>query len=207
MFHRPARSAGTTRFTRPTRSASTAEMASPVSSISTAFLVSRREQGHGRGRTEQADLTPGVANVASSAATTRSQVAANWHPAAVAIPCTCGDHGCGKCRIASITSVHSANSVRRLAMVGRGDFAQVVARAEDRARGGRITHSRCVSLPIARKCSRNCDKSGRLSALRRAGLASVSSATESMRSQWTSGSSDVADRGPVEAGPEFGAGW
>jgi len=33
-------------------------------------------------------FTPGVANAAWSEATAKSQVATNWHPAAVAMPCT-----------------------------------------------------------------------------------------------------------------------
>ena len=39
-------------------------------------------------------LTPGVAKLADSAATTRSQAATSWQPAAVARPCTRAITGC-----------------------------------------------------------------------------------------------------------------
>ena len=41
-------------------------------------------------------LTPGVQNVASSAATARSQVATSWQPAASAVPCTAAITGFGQ---------------------------------------------------------------------------------------------------------------
>ena len=52
--------------------------------------------------------TPGVANRASSEATTRSQVAASWHPAAVAVAWTCAITGCGIPWTVSINSQHTS---------------------------------------------------------------------------------------------------
>ena len=40
-------------------------------------------------------LTPGVANLAVSAATARSQLATSWQPAAVAVAWTAAITGCG----------------------------------------------------------------------------------------------------------------
>ena len=57
-------------------------------------------------------FTPGVANVASSAATARSQDATSWHPAAVATPCTRAITGWGSFLNPSITRVQSANISR-----------------------------------------------------------------------------------------------
>ena len=54
--------------------------------------------------------TPGVAKAAVSAATARSQVATNWHPAAVASPCTWAMTGLGRRRINSMTRVQSAKT-------------------------------------------------------------------------------------------------
>ena len=62
-------------------------------------------------------LIPGVAKLASSAATIRSQVAANWQPAAVAIPCTSAITGNDSPRIICIACVHSANNDSRSASV------------------------------------------------------------------------------------------
>ena len=53
--------------------------------------------------------TPGVANVAVSTATARSQAATSWHPAAVATPWTLAMTGCGMSCNASIISVQTAN--------------------------------------------------------------------------------------------------
>ncbi len=47
-------------------------------------------------------LTPGVQNLAVSAATARSQVATSWQPAAVAVPCTAAITGLGQATIACI---------------------------------------------------------------------------------------------------------
>ena len=51
-------------------------------------------------------LTPGVQNVASSAATARSQVATSWQPAAVAVPCTAAITGFGQRTIERIRLAH-----------------------------------------------------------------------------------------------------
>ena len=55
---------------------------------------------------------PGVANRASSAATTRSQEATSWHPAAVAMPCTSAMTGCGMFWMVSMRAVQASNSSR-----------------------------------------------------------------------------------------------
>jgi hypothetical protein len=57
-------------------------------------------------------LTPGIANVAVSAATARSHIDTSWHPAALAIPWTRAITGCGRLVTASIMRLHSANSCR-----------------------------------------------------------------------------------------------
>ena len=49
-------------------------------------------------------LTPGVAKLAVSAATARSQVATNWQPAAVAVPCTAAMNGFGDAMIACMVA-------------------------------------------------------------------------------------------------------
>ena len=86
-------------------------MASPVRSISIAFLAGIARQTATAGVEQNRPiLTPGVANFASSPATTRSQLATSWQPAAVARPWTAAMTGRGKSRIASITSVQSENS-------------------------------------------------------------------------------------------------
>ena len=51
-------------------------------------------------------LTPGVAKLAFSAATARSQVATSWQPAAVAVPCTAAITGFGQRTIERISWAH-----------------------------------------------------------------------------------------------------
>ena len=62
-------------------------------------------------------LTPGVAKEASSEAIAMSQVATNWHPAAVAIPCTWAITGCGIDWILCMSSVQTSNISRYSATV------------------------------------------------------------------------------------------
>ena len=57
-------------------------------------------------------FTPGVAKRARSDASARSQVATNWHPAAVAMPSTWAITGWGIAWIALIMSVHFSNTCR-----------------------------------------------------------------------------------------------
>lgn len=57
-------------------------------------------------------LMPDTAKRAVSAAIARSHAATSWQPAAVAMPCTRAITGTGNARIASITRLHCANSVR-----------------------------------------------------------------------------------------------
>jgi hypothetical protein len=54
-------------------------------------------------------LTPGVANLASSAATARSQLATSWQPAAVAMPRTLAINGFGEDMIDIISREQVAN--------------------------------------------------------------------------------------------------
>jgi len=57
-------------------------------------------------------FTPGVANVAVSTATARSQAATSWQPAANAWPCTRAITGCGMAWIVSIIRVQTSNTSR-----------------------------------------------------------------------------------------------
>ena len=86
-------------------------------------------------------LTPGVAELALSAATARSQVATSWHPAAVAVPCTAAITGFGQATIACIRWRRCAwPREERAPGVGvgavRGELLQIVAGAEGRPVGG-----------------------------------------------------------------------
>ena len=81
-------------------------------------------------------FTPGVAKAASSAATARSQVATNWHPAAVAMPCTSAITGCGMDCSFIISSVHTSK-MRRYSLMSRPVISRkIVAGAEHLAGGG-----------------------------------------------------------------------
>ncbi len=51
--------------------------------------------------------TPGVANFADEEATARSQLATNWQPAALAMPCTQAITGCGRLKICCIMPLHT----------------------------------------------------------------------------------------------------
>src|SRR6195952_1665494 len=51
--------------------------------------------------------TPGVAKPAASEATARSQLATNWQPAAVAMPCTAAPTGFGKWTMACIIALQA----------------------------------------------------------------------------------------------------
>ncbi len=55
-------------------------------------------------------LTPGVAKLASSEATARSQVATSWQPAAVATPCTAAITGWGMRWMVSIMRVQTSKT-------------------------------------------------------------------------------------------------
>ena len=54
--------------------------------------------------------TPGTAKRLRSVATTRSQAATTWQPAAVAMPSTAATTGCGTLRIIAINSQHTSKS-------------------------------------------------------------------------------------------------
>jgi len=88
---------GTTRLTKPQSAAVRASMASPVSSISSARLRESTRLTATIGVEQNKPMrTPGVAKVAASEAMAKSQVATNWQPAAVAMPCTSAMTGCGR---------------------------------------------------------------------------------------------------------------
>ena len=86
-------------------------MGVPVSSISMARLrPTARETATIGVEQNRPILTPGVANVASSAAIARSHVATSWQPAAVAMPCTRAITGCGTAWMVCISCVQTENS-------------------------------------------------------------------------------------------------
>ena len=106
-------SCGTTRFTSPHERAVAASMGSPVRSSSMARVRPTARATSTIGVVQNSPMrTPGVANMAASEATARSQAATSWQPAAVARPCTRATTGCGVRWIRSITSVHASNTRR-----------------------------------------------------------------------------------------------
>ena len=103
--------AGTARLTNPHSAASRAPTWRAVSSISIARFRPIARVNATIGVEQNSPIfTPGVANHASSAATARSHAATNWHPAAVAAPCTQAITGCGIACTVSISSVQTANT-------------------------------------------------------------------------------------------------
>ncbi len=115
-------------------------------------------------------LPPGVANVALSAATARSQVATSWQPAAVAMPCTCATTGCGTRWIVRMKSSQTANSLRiasrpRSAMSAKSwpeentgpAAASTIARTSSRSaseQSAAVSSSRCASESALRRSGR-----------------------------------------------------
>src|SRR3954470_11468703 len=93
----------------PNLTAFSAEIMSPVSNISMACLRETLRDSATIGVEQNSPMfTPGVANCAAEDATARSQLATNWHPAAVAIPCTCAITGFGCRTIVCINFEHCA---------------------------------------------------------------------------------------------------
>ncbi len=85
-----------------------AEIGSPVNSISIACLRGTLRDSATIGVEQNRPMsTPGVAKVAASEATARSQLATNWHPAAVAMPWTAATTGFGKWTMACIMVLHA----------------------------------------------------------------------------------------------------
>ena len=102
-------SAGTTRLTSPIASALVASMKLPVVSISKACLRGTLRDRATIGVEQNSPMfTPFTPNRVPSAATAMSQLATSWHPAAVAMPCTCAITGCGRRGIICITSAQRA---------------------------------------------------------------------------------------------------
>ena len=118
-------------------------MGVPVSSISIAFLVVATERARATpGVVQNRPIcTPGVAKAADSAATARSQVATNWHPAAVARPCTCAIYRLGQ----QPYGLHDLGAESEDGGVGLGvavdHLVQVVAGAEHWPLGAQHHHS------------------------------------------------------------------
>ena len=123
--------------------------------------------------------TPGVAKDADSPATARSQVATSWHPAAVARPCTCAMTGLGSSRMASITSVHSANTsvydASSRSISSRRSWPELNTGPSERSTTTRTASSRSNSPNRSLSSSRVSVES----AFRRDGLFSVSVTTPS----------------------------
>src|SRR5271170_5706511 len=93
---------------RPMFCAAVAETGSPVNSISMACLRGTLRDSATIGVEQNGPIsTPGVANVATSDATARSQLATNWQPAAVATPWTAATTGLGKCTMACIIALQA----------------------------------------------------------------------------------------------------
>ena len=106
--HRGPAPAGTTRLTSPYSAASRADSISPSSSISMARLRGTLRDSATMGVEQKRPmLTPGVANLAVSDATARSQVATSWQPAAVAMPSTAAITGFGQRRSDCMNVAHS----------------------------------------------------------------------------------------------------
>jgi hypothetical protein len=88
-------------------------MESPVRAISSARLrPTLRATATSGVWQNNPPLPPGMANAADSAATARSHVATNWHPAAVASAWTRAITGWGIDCTVSIIRVHTSNSRR-----------------------------------------------------------------------------------------------
>ena len=96
--------------------------------------------------------TPGVAKLAASEATARSQLATSWQPAAVAMPWTAATTGFGRCTIACIIALQAFMILREIgaAAIGiaaaRGQFLHVVAGGEGRTVGR--DHHRAHALVV-----------------------------------------------------------
>ena len=85
-----------------------AETGSPVSSISIACLRGTLRDSATIGVEQNSPIsTPGVAKLAASEATARSQLATSWHPAAVAMPWTAATTGFGRCTMACIIALQA----------------------------------------------------------------------------------------------------
>jgi hypothetical protein len=101
---------GTTRLTSPRDCAVAASMGSPVSSISLACFRPMFRTTPTAGVEQNTPMfTPGIANVAVSAATARSHIDTSWHPAAVAMPWTRAITGCGISVSAIIIRLQASN--------------------------------------------------------------------------------------------------
>src|SRR3984893_14103524 len=88
--------------------AGVAEMGSPVNSIAIPCLRGILRDSATIGVEQNRPMsTPGVAKLAASEATARSQLATSWHPAAVATPWTAATTGFGKWTIACIMALHA----------------------------------------------------------------------------------------------------
>mmetsp|Transcript_46865 Transcript_46865/g.100925 ORF Transcript_46865/g.100925 Transcript_46865/m.100925 type:complete len:218 (+) Transcript_46865:1160-1813(+) len=99
-----------TRLARPAARACSAVRSRPVKSMSAAVFRFAALVTATEGVPQKKPiLTPGVPNRAPGAATTMSQLAANWQPAAKAHPCTAATVGTGHRTTIFITSEQSKN--------------------------------------------------------------------------------------------------
>ena len=129
--------AGTAWLIRPHSAAVRAGTISPVSSICMARLRPMARVRATIGVVQKSPIfTPGVAKAASSAAMARSQVATNWHPAAVAIPCTSAITGCGIDWTFCISSRAHVEDPAVFIDVAAGHLAEIVAGAKYFAASG-----------------------------------------------------------------------
>ena len=113
MVASPSRSAGTTRLTSPHSRAVAASITSPVRAISAARLRPTWRATATMGVWQNSPpRPPGVAKRASSEATIRSALAANWAPAAVANPCTWATTTWGAAAMAFMARVQASKSPR-----------------------------------------------------------------------------------------------
>ena len=120
--------------------------------------------------------TPGVAKAAWSEAMARSQVATNWHPAAVAIPCTSAITGCGMAWIFIISSLHTSNR-RRYSLMSRPTISERSwPEQKTLPAAARITARTVRSRPMASRQSISSSISSSDSALRRCGRFNVTTA-------------------------------
>ena len=172
---------GTTRLISPSSRARTAATRSPVKSISIAALRPTARLSATIGVEQNRPIfTPGVANSAVSAATARSQLATNWHPAAVATPCTRAITGLPSRMMRVISAEHWANSARIDASDGSARTSRKSCPAQNAGPAPAITTTRtAASAAAAARASASAAISAEDSALRASGRFSVNHATPS----------------------------
>src|SRR5580704_360063 len=177
------------------RNASAAETASPVRSMSMACLRARLRDSGTMGELQNKPiLTPGVLNVALSAATARSQLATSWQPAAAAAPCTQAITGCGSRTIACIIVPQCSHVLvkkeRPPSRSARWAVSSLRSCPDEKAgpSAARITACTVRLAPIAAKAAISSSSIASERELREAGRLSVSKAMPSRVSRRRIGS-------------------